>query len=83
MWEIDATDAKKKFDELLDRVEQGEEMVITRYGMVSARLIPANSTIDRQTTRTATHRIRERAERLHSGPFDWNEWKVYREARRP
>lgn len=33
-------DAKNKLSELLDRVEAGEELTITRHGKVVARLVP-------------------------------------------
>ena len=38
---IGAFEAKTKLSELLDRVERGEEIVITRRGKPAARLIPA------------------------------------------
>lgn len=38
---IGDTEAKAKFSELLDRVGQGEEIVITRGGKPAARLVPA------------------------------------------
>ncbi|AWM42323.1 type II toxin-antitoxin system Phd/YefM family antitoxin [Gemmata obscuriglobus] len=34
-------EAKTKLSELLDRVEGGEELVITRHGVPVARLVPA------------------------------------------
>lgn len=38
--EIGARDAKTHLSELLDRVERGEELVITRRGRPVARLMP-------------------------------------------
>lgn len=35
---IGAFEAKTKFSELLDRVEHGEEIVITRHGKIVARM---------------------------------------------
>jgi prevent-host-death family protein len=35
-------EAKANFSELLDRVEHGEEIVITRDGKPAARLVPAD-----------------------------------------
>jgi prevent-host-death family protein len=35
-----AFEARTRFGELLDRVSRGEEVVITRYGKVVARLVP-------------------------------------------
>jgi prevent-host-death family protein len=40
MLEIDVLDAEKQFDDLVERVERGEEIVITRNGEAVARLIP-------------------------------------------
>jgi prevent-host-death family protein len=37
---IGAYDAKTRLSELLDRVEKGEQIVITRHGRPVARLIP-------------------------------------------
>jgi prevent-host-death family protein len=38
--EIGAFEAKNKLGMLLDRVEYGEEIVITRHGKPIARLVP-------------------------------------------
>ena len=37
---IGACEAKNKLSELLDRVEHGEELTITRHGKPVARLVP-------------------------------------------
>jgi prevent-host-death family protein len=37
---IGAYDAKTRLSELLDRVEKGEQIVITRHGRPVARLVP-------------------------------------------
>jgi len=37
---ITAFEAKTRFDELLDRVARGEEVVITRHDKAVARLVP-------------------------------------------
>ena len=37
---VGAYDAKTRLSELLDRVEKGEQIVITRHGRPIARLIP-------------------------------------------
>jgi prevent-host-death family protein len=41
MPEIDILDAEKLFDILLDRVERGEEITITRDGKAVAKLVSA------------------------------------------
>ena len=42
-------EAKTKLSELIDRVESGEELLITRHGVPVARLVPAG----RATRRTS------------------------------
>ena len=79
MREIGAFEAKNKFGQLLDLVERGEEIVITRHGKAVARLVPPEQAFNRDQARAAIRRIRERAEKLKLGPFDWAEWKSYRD----
>ncbi|MGD0561947.1 MAG: type II toxin-antitoxin system prevent-host-death family antitoxin [Roseiarcus sp.] len=83
MREVGAFEAKNKLGQLLDWVEQGEEIVITRHGKPVARLAPARPTHSRELARDAVRRIRERAEALRLGRFDWAEWKAYRDEGRP
>jgi prevent-host-death family protein len=47
MREIGAFEAKNKFGTLLDWVENGEEVVITRRGKAIARLVPGAGGFDR------------------------------------
>jgi prevent-host-death family protein len=58
MNQIGAFEAKTKLGQLLDRVESGEEIVITRRGKVVARLVPPASAFDPQQSRAAASRIR-------------------------
>ncbi|HET7281495.1 MAG TPA: type II toxin-antitoxin system prevent-host-death family antitoxin [Sphingomicrobium sp.] len=46
MREVGAFEAKNKFGTLLDWVESGEEVIITRRGKVVARLVPGVSGVD-------------------------------------
>jgi prevent-host-death family protein len=82
MQEVGAFDAKNKFGSLLDRVELGEEIVITRHGRPVARLVPNHGSIDRTQARDAARRIRERAEKLGLH-FDWETLKSDRDEGRP
>lgn len=41
-------DAKNRFSEILDRVENGEEVVITRRGKPIAKLVPMDSDAERR-----------------------------------
>jgi prevent-host-death family protein len=81
--EIGAFEAKNKLGQLLDLVERGEEIMITRHGKAVARLVPPTQAFNRDQARAALKRIRERAEKLKLGPFEWKEWKSYRNEGRP
>jgi prevent-host-death family protein len=83
MLEIGAFEAKNTLGSLLDRVEQGEEIVITRHGRPVARLVPNAGGIDRAQARAAMDRIRKRAVKLKSAHFDWESLKADRDASRP
>ena len=83
MQEIGAFEAKNTLGALLDRVERGEEIVITRHGKPVARLVASAGGIDRAQAKAAADRIRARAERLSSGPFNWDVLKADRDGDRP
>ena len=83
MREIGAFEAKNKLGQLLDLVEQGEEIVITRHGRQIACLVPPRHKVGGDEARAAVRRIRERAEQLKLGRFDWAEWKAFRDEGRP
>jgi prevent-host-death family protein len=81
MSEIGASDGDNSFGRLLDLVEAGEEIVITRHGRPVARLAPHTviSPARVEAARAAAARIRQRAEARGAGPFNWEEWKSYRD----
>jgi len=79
MREVGAFEAKNTLSALLDLVESGEEVTITRHGKVVARLVPPVGSVNRGEARAAIQRLRERAKKENHGPFDWNEWKAYRD----
>jgi prevent-host-death family protein len=86
--EVGAFEAKNTLGALLDRVEGGEEIVITRHGKPVARLVPNVERIDQSQARAAFHRIRERARNLqkHSAgeeELDWGTLKKWRDEGRP
>ena len=56
---IAAYDAKTRFAELLDRIERGESIVITRHGRPVARLTPVEDT-RREAIADAVDRIKTR-----------------------
>jgi len=59
MREIGAFEAKNKLGQLLDRVERGEEIVITRHGRPIAKMVRAGSGFDREAARRAVSRLRK------------------------
>lgn len=77
--EIGAFEAKNTLGSLLDRVERGEEIVITRHGKAVARLVPNATRIDRDQAQAALDRIRNRARRLENGKFSWDQVKALRD----
>ena len=60
MRQIGAFEAKSRLGQLLDRVEAGEEVVITRRGKIVAKLVPPDTGVDRAKARAAAARIIER-----------------------
>jgi prevent-host-death family protein len=57
--EVGAFEAKNRLGQLLDLVERGEEVVITRHGKEVARLVPPKGGINRAEARATARRIRE------------------------
>ena len=78
MLEIGAFEAKNTLGSLLDRVEAGEEIRITRHGKPVARLIP-DIPIRISRSQAAAKKIRGMAKSRKAGSFDWEEWKSYRD----
>lgn len=82
MRKVGAFEAKNTLGALLDRVQQGEEIVITRHGKPVARLVPSSGHIDRAQAGAAIERVRARAQRLGGG-FDWEALRSERDLGRP
>ncbi len=75
MKQIQASVAKAQLAELLDEVERGETVVITRHGKPIARLVP-DEDAKRARAAAAIERMNER--RKHNGPATIEEiiaWK--------
>ncbi len=58
MRQIGAFEAKNRLSELLNLVENGEEVVITKHGRPVARLVAAEP-VNRSTTQTAVQTIKK------------------------
>jgi prevent-host-death family protein len=63
---VGAFEAKTHLAKLLDEVERGEEIVITRHGKPVARLLAANAQVEDLSE--SISRIREIRSRTKSGP---------------
>lgn len=83
MKEIGAFEAKNTLGGLLDRVERGEEIVITRHGKRIARLVPNVEGTNRSAAEAAAQRIRSRAKTVKLAPLEWNRLKAERDKGRP
>ena len=60
MREIGAFEAKNRFGQLLDWVEAGESVAITRRGKIVAHLAPPGGAFNVEAARAAAERIRLR-----------------------
>lgn len=58
-----AYDARTHFAELLERVQRGEEITITRHGLPIARLVPVQKMTTRQERQAAIGQMRQLAAR--------------------
>lgn len=79
MREIGAFEAKNTLGTLLDLVEHGEEIVITRHGKPVARMVKETPARDRTAAIEAAEGIRALARDIKLGAFEWEEWKQYRD----
>jgi antitoxin (DNA-binding transcriptional repressor) of toxin-antitoxin stability system len=78
---IGAHDAKTRLSELLDRVERGEEIVITRHGRPVARLSRTGSGHDVAAARAAVEALMALGEKIAAehGPFTLDEILAWRD----
>ena len=82
MIEIGASEAEGVLGTLLDRVEAGEEVLITRGGRPIARFVAAPGAVDRGEAAAAAERIRVRSAEVTS-KFRWADVKQERDLGRP
>jgi prevent-host-death family protein len=64
---IGAYDAKAHFSELLERVENGEELTITRHGSPVAKLVPVKRSVSPEERMTAIRRWQEASKGITLG----------------
>ncbi len=60
-------------------MQSGEEITVTLRGKPVAKLVPLTPGFDRAKARKAANALRAFGRRLDLGPFDWEEWKRYRD----
>ena len=72
-------EAKTKFTELIKRVDDGEEFLVTKRGQPVAKIIPLKGIIDNSIVNAAIDRIRILSNDIELKKFDWLEWKAYRD----
>ena len=64
---VGAYDAKTHLSELLEKVEAGEEITITKHGAPVARLVPVKREVSAEERRAAIARIQKLASGLSLG----------------
>jgi len=64
---VGAYEAKTSLSELLERVESGEEITITRHGTPVARLVPVKKSITADQRAAAVGRIQKLGQSLSLG----------------
>ena len=72
MIEVGAFDAKTHLSSLLNKVAQGEDVLITRRGIPVARLVPAQEA-DRSRVAKAIQRLRSLREGVELRGLSWKE----------
>lgn len=83
MTTVGAFEAKTHFSRLLERVEHGEEITITRRGEPIAKLVPVAGMHDPEAVMATFRRMQERAREQGVGSFDWDEWEPLVDEGRP
>ena len=76
---VGSFEAKTHLSSLLERVERGEEVLITRHGKAVARLVPALAA-DRADVETTIARLKELRVGTTLGDLSW---KALRDEGRP
>lgn len=72
MQSIGAFQAKTYFSAILEQVEKGEQIIITKHGRPVARLIPATGT-DRKHIKKIIQRFKNLAQSHTLGGLDWKQ----------
>ncbi len=68
---IGAFAAKTHFSALIEQVERGEQVVITKHGRPVAKLVPTSEAKSHERARLAIARLEEFSKQLTLGDIDW------------
>lgn len=73
MHTVGAFEAKTHFSALLEQVEHGEQILITKHGHPVARLVPVKEEVDQERQVNAVKNLQEFAQthNLKLGDLDW------------
>ncbi|WGM40124.1 type II toxin-antitoxin system prevent-host-death family antitoxin [Caulobacter sp. NIBR1757] len=83
MTTVGILEAKTQLSALVDQVEAGQEVTITRHGRPVARLVSAVTAVDTDRSRAAFARIIERRKAMNLDGLSWKELKELRDEGRP
>ncbi|HHN68086.1 MAG TPA: type II toxin-antitoxin system prevent-host-death family antitoxin [Thermopetrobacter sp.] len=72
---VGAFEAKTKLAELLRRVEQGDEVIITRHGKPVARLLSHDTKRSPGKVRKALEDLEALRKSMKGRDIDWRAWK--------
>ncbi|HMO04493.1 MAG TPA: type II toxin-antitoxin system prevent-host-death family antitoxin [Kiritimatiellia bacterium] len=72
---VGAFDAKTHLSQLLDRVEQGETIEITRHGHPIAKLVPVQPVAEKNALRKLVARVKEERGTFGITTQDISAWK--------
>lgn len=78
MTKIAAAEAKNRFAELIERAQAGEEIEVTKYGHVIARIVAPKQGRDVEKARAAMAALRENAKKIN-WKFDLDEFRELRD----
>jgi prevent-host-death family protein len=70
MHTVGAFEAKTHFSALLERIEKGEQIIITKHGHPVAKLVPTVA-VNREQARQAIQRLKKFSQSNLLGGLDW------------
>ena len=79
MTTVGILEAKTQLSALVDQVEAGQEVTITRHGRPVARLVSPIAAVDTERSRAAFARIVQRRKAMGGAGLSWDELKAMRD----